>query len=139
VLVVLDNASDAKQVRPLLPGEWSRTRWAACTARDVFPIPPTPVIRPGCAALVTSHNHLPGLPAPRLLDLKMLDCADARALLERIVGPGRAAAKPNAMTGVIAACAGLPLASGLPGPGRPSGQSAHWPADSPTTGVAWPS
>jgi len=91
VLVVLDNARDSEQVRPLLPG------------------------RPGCAVLVTSRGRLPGLPAPRLLDLKMLDSADARALLEGIVGLGRASAEPDAMAGVVAACAGLPLAIRIAG------------------------
>ncbi len=91
VLVVLDNASDAEQVLPLLPGG------------------------PGCAVLVTGRSHLPGLPARRLLDLQMLKPADAETLLARIIGPGRAAAEPDAMAGVVAACAGLPLAIRIAG------------------------
>jgi tetratricopeptide (TPR) repeat protein/transcriptional regulator with XRE-family HTH domain len=91
VLVVLDNASDAAQVRPLLPGG------------------------PGCAALITGRSHLPGLPADRLLDLDMLEPAEAHALLARIIGPARAAAEPQATASVVRACAGLPLAIRIAG------------------------
>jgi len=88
---VLDNARDAGQVRPLLPGG------------------------PGCAVLVTSRSHLPGMPADHLLGLTLLGPADSAALLARIIGPARAAAEPDATAGVIAACAGLPLAIRIAG------------------------
>jgi len=86
VLVALDDARDAGQVRPLLPG----------TA--------------GCGVIVTSRNTLPGLPGSALLDLEVLDQAEARELFRVIVGPERAAAEPEATASVLASCGGLPLA-----------------------------
>jgi DNA-binding SARP family transcriptional activator len=86
MLIVLDNASDALQARPLLPG----------TA--------------DCAVLITSRGRLADLDGARVLELGMLDEADALALLRRIVGPDRADAEPRAARDVLHACAGLPLA-----------------------------
>jgi DNA-binding SARP family transcriptional activator/Flp pilus assembly protein TadD len=89
VLLVLDNARDAEQVRPLLPGA------------------------PGCLVVVTSRNQLSGLTAadgahPLMLDL--LDAAEARDLLARRLGARRVAAEPDAVDEIIARCARLPLA-----------------------------
>src|SRR6185437_14903204 len=89
VLVVLDNARDVEQVRPLLPGS------------------------PGCMALVTSRDRLTGLVAtdgafPLTLDL--LPAADARDLLAQRLGPGRVASEPAAVADIVAGCARLPLA-----------------------------
>ena len=89
VLVVLDNARDAKQVRPLLPGS------------------------PGCMALVTSRNRLAGLVATEgatSLTLDLLTAADARELLTRRLGSARVAREPDAVDDIIAGCARLPLA-----------------------------
>jgi len=89
VLVVLDNARDAAQVRPLLPGA------------------------PGCMVVVTSRNRLVGLVAAtgaRPLTLDLLPATDARDLLARRVGADRVAAEPDAVADIIAACARLPLA-----------------------------
>jgi tetratricopeptide (TPR) repeat protein len=89
VLVVLDNARDADQVRPLLPGS------------------------PGCLAVVTSRNQLPGLVAmggARPMTLDLLPPAQARELLERHLGAARVAAEPGAVEDIVAACARLPLA-----------------------------
>ena len=89
VLVVLDNARDAEQVRPLLPGT------------------------PGCVAVVTSRNQLTGLVATegaRPLPLALLSTVEARELLARRLGDERVAAEPAAVDGIIAECAGLPLA-----------------------------
>jgi DNA-binding SARP family transcriptional activator/tetratricopeptide (TPR) repeat protein len=88
VLVVLDNARDGEQVRPLLPGD------------------------SGCAALVTSRDALAGLVAAdgaRRLDLDVLPPADAVALLRSLIGP-RAAADPAAAAELAGLCARLPLA-----------------------------
>jgi DNA-binding SARP family transcriptional activator len=89
VLVVLDNARSAEQVRPLLPGS------------------------PGCLAVVTSRDQLAGLVATegaRPLALDLLTAADARELLVRRLGAARVAGEPEAVEAIIAACARLPLA-----------------------------
>jgi tetratricopeptide (TPR) repeat protein len=86
ILIVLDDAADPTQVRPLLPG----------TA--------------GCAVIVTSRTTLAALPGARLLDLGVLSQDEARALLAKVTGPARAAAEPEATASVLASCAGLPLA-----------------------------
>jgi len=89
VLVVLDNARSADQVRPLLPGS------------------------PGCLAIVTSRDQLAGLVATegaRPLPLDLLTTADARELLTRRLGEARVAGEPEAVGDIIAACARLPLA-----------------------------
>lgn len=89
VLVVLDNAHDADQVRPLLPG--SR----------------------GCLVVVTSRRVLSGLVAaegarPVVLDL--FDPAEAQQMLAQRLGRERLAAEPEAVDEIIARCASLPLA-----------------------------
>jgi DNA-binding SARP family transcriptional activator len=89
VLVVLDNARDTEQVRPLLPGT------------------------PGCAAVVTSRSRLSALVAaagavPVTLDL--LTAGDAAELLARRCGADRAAAEPAAVADLVTTCARLPLA-----------------------------
>ncbi|MFF5358485.1 BTAD domain-containing putative transcriptional regulator [Streptomyces scabiei] len=88
VLVVLDNARDTEQVRPLLPG-------AA-----------------GCLAIVTSRTFLSGLVAEGAhpVTLDVLDDADAQAFLSRRLGHERLAAQPRAVQDIIGSCAGLPLA-----------------------------
>jgi DNA-binding SARP family transcriptional activator/tetratricopeptide (TPR) repeat protein len=89
ILVLLDNASDAEQVRPLLPGA------------------------PGCMALVTSRSLLAGLvttagAVPVTLDLPTVD--EARQLLEHRLGAARVTAEPSATDEIVARCARLPLA-----------------------------
>jgi DNA-binding SARP family transcriptional activator/tetratricopeptide (TPR) repeat protein len=89
VLVVLDNARDATQVRPLLPGS------------------------PGCLVVVTSRNQLDGLAAStgaRLLALDVLSEADSSELLAAIVGSQRAGAEPDAVAEIAGLCGRLPLA-----------------------------
>jgi DNA-binding SARP family transcriptional activator len=86
ILVVLDNARDAAQVRPLLPGSAS------------------------CAVIVTSRSRLPDLVGGGLVHLDVLDDAEALALFSRIVGTDRAAAEPDATAELLVTCAGLPLA-----------------------------
>jgi len=89
VLIVLDNARDAEQVRPLLPGA------------------------PGCLALITSRNRLTGLAAAEgahLLPVDLLTPAEARELLAGRLGAVRVAAEPAAVDEIVVQCAGLPLA-----------------------------
>ena len=86
ILVVLDNARDAAQVRPLLPG----------TAAS--------------AVLVTTRSRMPDLASTRLVDLNVLDDEEALALFTKVVGDDRAAAEPEATAELLLACAGLPLA-----------------------------
>lgn len=89
MLVVLDNARDAEQVRPLLPGA------------------------PGCLVVVTSRSKLSGLVAAegaQPLRLDPLSDAEARELLVHRLGPAPVAAEPSAVDEIIARCAGLPLA-----------------------------
>src|SRR5439155_13888862 len=89
MLVVLDNARDVEQVRPLLPG-------AA-----------------GCVTLVTSRNKLSGLVAregAQALNLDLLRRDEARQLLIGRLGAARVAAEPGAVDEIIARCARLPLA-----------------------------
>jgi DNA-binding SARP family transcriptional activator len=91
VLVVLDDARDAAQVLPLLPGSAS------------------------CAVLITSRGRLPELSGGRLVDLDVLAPAEARALFERVAGRERTQAEPDATVAVLTACAGLPLAIRIAG------------------------
>jgi DNA-binding SARP family transcriptional activator len=86
VLVVLDNARDSAQVRPLLPGSAS------------------------CAVLVTTRNRTADLASTRYVDLHVLDDDEALALFARVLGDDRALAEPDATAEVLIACAGLPLA-----------------------------
>ncbi len=64
VLILLDNARDAAQVRQLLPGSSS------------------------CAVLVTTRNRTPDLVNTRFVDLNVLEDTEALALFSRVVGPG---------------------------------------------------
>ncbi|WP_051802207.1 AfsR/SARP family transcriptional regulator [Actinocatenispora sera] len=87
VLVVLDDATDAAQVRPLLPGT------------------------PGSAVLVTGRRQLPGLSGhAHPVRLGPLGAAEARAMLAAAVGADRLAAEPEATDRILAACGRLPLA-----------------------------
>ncbi|HXS65455.1 MAG TPA: BTAD domain-containing putative transcriptional regulator [Streptosporangiaceae bacterium] len=88
-LVVIDNARDADQVRPLLPGS------------------------PGCLAIVTSRHQLTGLVATdgaRPLALDLLCDDEARDLLARRLGKARIASDPLAVEEIVTGCARLPLA-----------------------------
>jgi tetratricopeptide (TPR) repeat protein/transcriptional regulator with XRE-family HTH domain len=88
MLVLLDNAGSAEQVRPLLRAS------------------------PGCLTLVTSRDTLAGLVArdgARRLDLDLLSPADTDILLTTLIGD-RAAADPAATATLGTACARLPLA-----------------------------
>jgi tetratricopeptide (TPR) repeat protein len=89
MLVLLDNAADAAQVRPLLPAS------------------------PDCLVIVTSRRELSALAAregARLLLLDVLSEKEAGELLVARLGRERAAAEPWAVTELAALCARLPLA-----------------------------
>jgi DNA-binding SARP family transcriptional activator/tetratricopeptide (TPR) repeat protein len=92
-LMLLDNARDADQVRPLLPGT-------------------------GNLVVVTSRNQLRGLVArdgARRIALRSFDDRDAEALLAGSVGPQRIAAEPGAVAELVQLCGRLPLALALAG------------------------
>ncbi|MFE9601389.1 BTAD domain-containing putative transcriptional regulator [Streptomyces hokutonensis] len=89
VLVLLDNARDTDQVRPLLPGS------------------------PGCLVIVTSRNQLTGLVAgdgAHPLRLNPLTPAEAHDFLARRLSARRLAAEPEAAQEIVTQCARLPLA-----------------------------
>ena len=89
MLILLDNARDVAQVRPLLPGV------------------------PECLVLVTSRHQLTGLVATSGADpvnLDRLSPREARDLLNRRIGAHRVAAEPDAAEEIIVHCARLPLA-----------------------------
>ena len=91
MLVLLDNARDSAQVRPLLPAE------------------------PGCAVLVTSRRRLDALPGAARFDLDLMRDDDAHALLAAVVGPARVAAEPAGARALVEQCRGLPLAIRIAG------------------------
>jgi tetratricopeptide (TPR) repeat protein/transcriptional regulator with XRE-family HTH domain len=89
MLVVLDNARDAEQVRALLPGS------------------------PGCFVVVTSRSQLTGLVAvegAHALTLDLLTDAEARTLLTARLGAARVDAEFGAAAELARLCARLPLA-----------------------------
>ena len=89
MLIILDNAWNEEQVRPLLPGG------------------------PGCAAVVTSRSRLTGLialEAARSIPLGVLPQTEAREMVARRLGRDVVAAQPAAVDRLIRACARLPLA-----------------------------
>ncbi|GAA1382896.1 AfsR/SARP family transcriptional regulator [Catellatospora chokoriensis] len=89
VLILLDNARDSDQVRPLLPAAQ------------------------GCLVIVTSRNRMMSLvtrEGARYLQVDRLTRAESRQLLINRLGARRATADPDALDEVITVCAGLPLA-----------------------------
>ncbi len=89
VLIVLDNATSAEQVRPLLPGS------------------------PTCRVVVTSRSRLSGLIArdgASRIALDLLPPAEALALLRDVIGTARVTAEPEATAELASRCAYLPLA-----------------------------
>lgn len=87
VLIVLDDARNSAQLRPLLPGTSA-----------------------GSAVIVTSRDGLGALEGCVRLAVGELAMTDARQLFGRVIGSDRVAAEPQACDEVLAACAGLPLA-----------------------------
>jgi DNA-binding SARP family transcriptional activator/tetratricopeptide (TPR) repeat protein/DNA-binding XRE family transcriptional regulator len=89
LLIVLDNARDVDQVRPLLPGS------------------------PGSMVVVTSRASMGGLAvgeSAHLVTLGLLTEDEARQLLADRLGTQRAPAEPSTVNELIIQCTGLPLA-----------------------------
>ena len=89
VLIVLDNARDSSQVRPLLPGSH------------------------GCLVIVTSRSQLVSMLAvegAHPVPLDLFTISESRELLARHLGAGRIAAEPGAAEDIARLCARLPLA-----------------------------
>src|SRR5215471_15526122 len=91
LLVVLDNAHGAEQVRPLLPGS------------------------PTCGVLVTSRQPLTMLEGTHAIHLDVLPRLQALELLGHVVGRQRIAAEPRAAAEVVRWCGALPLAIRIAG------------------------
>ncbi|QFY09096.1 tetratricopeptide repeat protein [Nonomuraea phyllanthi] len=86
LLMILDNAYDALQVRPLIPAG------------------------SGCRVLITSRDMLATLDNARHLHLAGFGDRDATALLARIAGPARVQAEPAVAAKIAELCGGYPLA-----------------------------
>jgi DNA-binding SARP family transcriptional activator len=89
VMILLDNARDAAQVRPLLPGS------------------------PGCMVVITSRTPLISLAAGHgagLISLDLLTEEEAAELLAARLGKARLAAEPEAAAELVTLCGRLPLA-----------------------------
>lgn len=85
VLVVLDNAADEAQVRPLLPGT------------------------PECAVLVTSRSSMSALAGSHTVPLDVMPARQGIELLTAIIGPERAEAEATALADIVSLCGYLPL------------------------------
>ncbi len=88
-LIVLDNARDAAQVRPLLPGS------------------------PSCLTIVTSRNQLTGLAVAygaQPITVDLFTSGEAHDFLARRLGHERIEEAPGAAAELIDLCARLPLA-----------------------------
>ncbi|WP_411077535.1 AfsR/SARP family transcriptional regulator [Streptomyces sp. cmx-10-25] len=86
LLLVVDDARSAEQVRPLLPAG------------------------PGSRVLVAGRQRLPGLDADVRLTVEPLDTGDAVGLLRELLGTDRADREPEAARELARRCGGLPLA-----------------------------
>ncbi|MBF8184551.1 tetratricopeptide repeat protein [Nonomuraea sp. K274] len=90
-LIILDNATDAAHVMPVLPGS------------------------PSCAVIITSRRSLGALAGAWHVDLDVLSPSQATTLLERIVGKERLARDPAAARELPSLCGYLPLALRIAG------------------------
>lgn len=104
LVLVLDNAADEAQVRPLLPGSGP------------------------ALTLITSRHTLPGLESVHRFPLEVLAPTEAADLLARIAGSERIAAEPAATAELARLCGHLPLALRIAGQrlaARPQQQVSH--------------
>ncbi|MGW7414158.1 tetratricopeptide repeat protein [Streptomyces sp. NPDC054863] len=90
VLIVLDDATDADQVLPLLPGDGA------------------------CTVMITSRNRLPGLHARKevyMREIGVLDPGDAERVLSQHLSPSfPRQVGPHVLPKIAELCGGLPLA-----------------------------
>ncbi|MEV4455828.1 BTAD domain-containing putative transcriptional regulator [Microbispora sp. NPDC049633] len=86
LLLLLDNACDAAQVRPLLPAS------------------------PTCRVLITARRTLTSLDAVSHFPLGVMTEDETCMLLGHLIGPERVAADPRAARAIVRLCGGLPLA-----------------------------
>jgi tetratricopeptide (TPR) repeat protein len=86
VLIILDNARDEFQIRPLLP---------QCST---------------CAVLMTTRRQIKGLEEATIVKLPVMSEPEARSLLENLIGADAIAAEPDATQQIMAQCNYLPLA-----------------------------
>ncbi|WP_433916697.1 AfsR/SARP family transcriptional regulator [Streptomyces sp. NBC_01744] len=91
LLLVLDDALDADQIRPLLPAG------------------------AGSRVLVAGRRRLAEVDADRRVTLEPLDSGDAVSLLAHIIGEERAGREPEATQQLVGLCDGLPLALRIAG------------------------
>jgi tetratricopeptide (TPR) repeat protein len=91
LLVVMDNAASATQVKPLIPAS-SR-----------------------CAMIITSREMLATIDGADHMHLDILSAHEATALLEQFVGAARVASEPDAATTIAQQCGFLPLALRIAG------------------------
>ncbi|MFE4973070.1 helix-turn-helix domain-containing protein [Kitasatospora sp. NPDC056651] len=118
ILIVLDNARCADQIRPLLPNS------------------------PSCAVVVTARTHLAGLTVKdgaHPIELGRLPDHDAVRLLTSIIGAARGSATPEALVELVERCAGIPLAIRIVGERlavRPATVPAQ-PTEAAWTEAAW--
>ncbi|WP_139190697.1 AfsR/SARP family transcriptional regulator [Actinokineospora iranica] len=101
MLLVLDDAAHAGQIRPLLPATGT------------------------CGVLVTSRRRVTDLPGARHIELDVLQPWAARELLTTIVGAARVRTEPEQAEEIVRSCGYLPLAIRISG-GRLAGR-AGWP------------
>jgi len=90
-LLILDNARDEFQIRPLLP---------ECST---------------CAVLITTRRQIKGLEEATIVELPVMSEPEARSLLETLIGQDAIAAEPDASQQIMAECEYLPLALRITG------------------------
>lgn len=91
MLLVLDDAATAGQVRPLLPADH------------------------GCAVLVTTRGRLPELAGAKHVELPVFGEREAAQLLAELAGPDRVVGEPAEAAAIVRCCGYLPLAIRIAG------------------------
>ena len=91
VLVLLDNAADEAQVRPLIPSSV------------------------GCGVIVTSRRAFPSLEGAQRIDLTEFDIGQSMELLARIIGEQAVQSDRDSAEKIARLCGGLPLAVRIAG------------------------